>query len=107
MSLTPERAKSLYNRLGEHGADIEQLLGKLNEVYNLSIESTEERINPRVETPVEVKVRNLAVARACVMDMYSIHRDLAKLSTTDTSSTTELKYELIKSFVSNDEEWRP
>lgn len=106
--MTPEKAKALLGRMGEFGADVENILQKLDEVYQLSIESTEERINPRVEEPVTVKVRNLAVARAAAMDMYAIHKELSRLSTTaEEQGDKVLRYELIKSFVTNDEEWTP
>ena len=107
--MTPERAKLLLGRIGEYGADVEQVLQKLNQVYELSIASTEERINPRLEEPVEVMVRNLAVARAAAMDIWAINRELNRIAQTPSteSSGMELKYELIKNFITADEDWAP
>lgn len=105
--LNPEKARNLLSRMAEHNADFDQLIGRLNTVYELALESTEERVNPKLDVPVEVKVRNLAVARAAVMDIYHIHKELLSLATPGRDDDTVITYELIKTFVSPDEDWQP
>ncbi len=106
--MTPEKARSILNRLSEHDADLDQLLSRLNQVYTLSIESEVEKINPRLLEPVKVRERNLPVARQVVMDIYTITRELARIAAgVEASSGAPVRYELIKSFVDPTEDWKP
>lgn len=94
--------KSLVKRFSEFELEPEQLIGRLNEIMKLAIESTEERVCPG-QGAIEVKVRNLAVARACVNDLLELSDKIRAVANVDEES--DIKYELIQSWVDEDGSW--
>ena len=105
MSEIKEQYRRLTKRFSEYNLEPEQLLSKLNQIMELAIESTEERINPKMSEPIAVKVRNLAVARQCVGDLIML-RDKILLLSQDDVQQDDIRYELVQTWVSPDSDWQ-
>jgi hypothetical protein len=99
-----QRYKELAKRLTEFELEPDQLIAKLIEVRNLAILATEERINPKMDEPVEVKVRNLPVALACVKTMIELAKDIRDAASDDLQRE-EVRYELVQSWVEPESDW--
>jgi len=103
MSEAQDKYKDLLKKLDQYGLEPEQLAQKLVQVYELAISNTEERINPKLSEPVEVKVSNLPVALACVKTMAEFAEKIRQGSGETESS--DIRYELVQSWVSEKEDW--